>query len=53
MNINLRILTEKMNRKKISSAYEKYKSEHLGSWYIKATLYKRFLNWNKIFKKLK
>ena len=23
-----------------------------GSWYIKSTFYKRFLNWNKIFKKI-
>ena len=34
-----------------SSAYKKYEYGHLGRWYIKSTLYQRFLNWNKIFKK--
>ena len=34
-----------------SSAYEKHECRHLGSWYIKWTFYKSFLNWNKIFKK--
>ena len=36
-----------------ASVYEKYKFEHLGSWYIKSTLYEGFLNWNKVFKKNK
>ena len=27
-----------------SNAYEKYEYGHLGLWYIKSTLYKRFLN---------
>ena len=36
-----------------ASVYEKYKFEHLGSWYIKETLYKGFLNWKKILKKKK
>ena len=30
-----------------------YEYIHLGRQYIKSTLYKRFLNWNKIFKKKK
>ena len=30
-----------------------YEYEHLSRWYIKTTLYKTFLYWNKIFKKLK
>ena len=33
------------------SPCEKYEYGHLRSWYIKSTLYKRFLNWTKIFKK--
>ena len=36
---------------KSSSAYKKYEYGHLGRCYIKSVLYKRFLNWNKIFKK--
>ena len=36
-----------------SSAYKKCKYGHLGCWYNKSTLYKRFLNWNKIKKKNK
>ena len=36
-----------------SRAYKEYKYGHLGCWYYKSTLYKRFLNWNKIFKKIK
>ena len=27
-----------------ASVYEKYKFEHLDGWYIKSTLYERFLN---------
>ena len=49
----LRILTGKKTPKWNSSASEQYEYEHLGCWYIKSTLYKRFLNWNKIFKKIK
>ena len=30
-----------------------YEHEHLGCCYIKSSLYKRFLNWNRIFKKSK
>ena len=47
--IRVRVLTGK----KYSDAFEKYEYEHLVSWYIKSTLYTRFLNWNKIFKKIK
>ena len=36
-----------------SSAYEKFEYGHMGSWYIKSTLCKRFFRWNKIFKKIK
>ena len=36
-----------------SSAYGKYEYGHLGGWYIKSTFYKRFLNWNKIFQKIR
>ena len=32
---------------------EQYEYEHLDWWYIKSTIYKRFLKWNKIFKKTK
>ena len=35
-----------------SSAFKMYENRHLGCWYIKSTLYKRFLNWNKIFNKI-
>ena len=30
------------------AAYKKYEYGHLGLWYVKLTLCKRFLNWNKI-----
>ena len=43
----------KSTAKQNSSAGKKYKYRHLGHWYIKSTLYKRFINWNKIFKKIK
>ena len=43
----------KSTAKQNSSACKKYKYRHLGHWYIKSTLYKRFINWNKIFKKIK
>ena len=39
--------------KRNSSAYKKYKYRNLGCWYNKSTLYKRLLNWNKIFNKIK
>ena len=42
----------KSTLKENSSAYEKYEYEHLGRWYIKSTIFKRFLKWNKIFKKV-
>ena len=43
---------EKNTLKWISSTCEKYEYGHLGCWYIRSTVYnKRFLNWNKIFKK--
>ena len=37
--------------KQNSSAYVKYEYEQWGRWYIKSTLYKRLLKWNKIFNK--
>ena len=37
----------------LSSSYEKYEYGHLGHWYIKTSLYKRFLNWSKVWKKNK
>ena len=49
----LGILTRKKMPKWNSSANEQYEYEYLGRWYIKSTLYKRFLSWNKIFKKMK
>ena len=49
----LRILTGKKTPKWNFSANEQYEYRHLGCWYIKSTLYKRFLNWNKIFKRIK
>ena len=36
-----------------SSANGKYEYEHLGCWYIKLTLFKRFRKWKKIFQKNK
>ena len=39
---NLRILTGKSTLKLNSSVYEKYKYGHLGYWYMKLTLFKRF-----------
>ena len=44
---------EKARLKWNSSANEKCEYEHLGSWYIKSTLYMRFINWKKIVKKIK
>ena len=38
---------------KSTKAYKKYKYGHLGCWYNKSAFYKRFLNRNKIFKKVK
>ena len=53
LKLNIRLLFKDTHRKKASSdkkssAYEKYERGHLGSWYVKSTLYTRFLNWNKI-----
>ena len=39
--------------KALSSAYAKFERGHWDSWDIKSTLYKRLLNWNKVFKKYK
>ena len=36
-----------------NKSFEKYECRHLGGWYIKSTLYTKFLNWNRIFKKIK
>ena len=41
---NLSIPAGKITLKQNSSAYEKYEYGHLGRWYIKTTLYERFLN---------
>ena len=49
---SLQILTAKSTIKWKSSAYRKYKYEHLSCCYNKSTLYKRFLNVNKIFEKI-
>ena len=40
--IGLRILTGKKHPKIKCSVYEKYEYGHLGRWYIKLTLFKRF-----------
>ena len=51
---DLKILTDKKHLEmKLSSVYEKREYGHLSSWDIKPTLYEKFLNWNKIFKKIK
>ena len=48
----LRILTRKKTCSYVTLALkEQYEYGHLGCWYIKSTLYKRLLIWNKIFKK--
>ena len=44
---SLRILTGKKHGQLNFSAYKKYRYGHLGQWYIKSTLLKRFLNWKK------
>ena len=49
--ISLKDSQRKNTLKQNSSAYEKYEYGHLGSWYIKSTLSKGFLNWNEIFRK--
>ena len=36
-----------------SNDFEKYEYEYLGGWYSKPTIYTRFLNWHKTFKKIK
>ena len=36
------VITRESTLKLKSSAYEKYEFEHLGRWYIKLTLFKRF-----------
>ena len=43
--------TEKSALKLNSGAYEKYEYGYFGRWYIKLTLFNRFLIWNKISKK--
>ena len=47
----LRILTGKKHPK--IKLHKKYEYWHLGRWYIKLTLFKRFWNWNKFSKKNK
>ena len=48
----LRILTRKKTCWDVTLALkEQYEYGHLGCLYIKSTLYKRLLNWNKIWKK--
>ena len=49
----LRILTVKNHRQIKIQRLKKYKYGHLGCWCNKSNLYKRLLNWNKIFKKIK
>ena len=49
----LRILTGKKHRQIKLQRLEMYEYGRLGCWYIKSIIYKRFLNWNKTFKKLK
>ena len=50
---SLRILTGRKHPH-IKRAYEKYEYGHLGSWYIKSTLHRRFLKWREIeFKRKK
>ena len=49
----LRILTGKKYSQIKLQRLQQVGNGHLGRWYIKSTLYKRFLNWNKIFKKTK
>ena len=39
--------------KQNTSVYEKYEYRHLDGWYIKSTIYERFLHCSKIFKKKK
>ena len=46
----LRILAvRKHTQLKLKRLLRKYWYEYLGSWYIRSTLNKRFLNWSKIF----
>ena len=45
--------SEKGTLKLNSSAYEKYEYGHLGRWYIKVTLFKKFYNWNQFSKEIK
>ena len=50
----LRIFTGRENHRQFNSSdYKKYKYGHLDCCYIKSTFYKKFLNWKKIFKKIK
>ena len=49
LKLNIRLLFKDTHRKKASSdkkssSYEKYERGHLGRWYVKSTLYTRFLN---------
>ena len=44
ITVTLRILTGKKHSKMKLQAYEKYEYGHLGRWYIKLTLFKRFKN---------
>ena len=50
IQIDLKDTHRKKNTlKQNSNAFEKYEYGYLGGWYIKSTLYTRFLNWHKIF----
>ena len=44
---------EKAPSSKTTCASQKYEYGHLDRWFIKSSLYKRLLDWNKIFKKIK
>ena len=48
----LRILTGKKHRQIKLQRLEKVEYGRLGYWHIKSIIYKRFLNWNKTFKKI-
>ena len=52
-NFMLRILIGKKHRQIKLQRLEKVQYGRLDCWYIKSINYKRFLNWNKTFKKIK
>ena len=50
-SVTLRILTGEKHPQIKLQPYEMFEYGHLGHWYIKPTLFKRFFNWNKNFYK--